>query len=39
MDSSDISRTFVNTRTNNLFIEGFNNNLITEIVDMLCNEL
>jgi len=39
MENSYVSRTFINTRTNNLYIEGFNNNLIIKIVDVLCNEL
>ena len=29
----------LNTRVNNLFVEGFNDYVITEMINMLCNEL
>ena len=28
----------LNTRTNNLYVEGFDNYVITEMINMLCNE-
>ena len=28
----------LNTRTNNLYIEGFDNYVITEMINMLCND-
>ena len=27
-----------NTRTNNLYVEGFDDYVITEMINMLCNE-
>ena len=29
----------LNTRTNNLYVEGFNDYIITEMINILCNEL
>ena len=28
----------LNTRTNNLYVEGFEDYIITEMINMLCNE-
>ena len=28
----------LNTRTNNLYVEGFDDYVITEMINMLCNE-
>ena len=28
----------LNTRTNNLYVEGFNDYVITKMINMLCNE-
>ena len=30
---------FLNTRTNNLYVEGFDDDVITEMINMLCNDL
>ena len=37
MEDSGFSRT-LNTRMNNLYVEGFNDYVITEMINMLCNE-
>ena len=37
MESSDYTKTF-NTRMNNLYVEGFNDYVITEMINMLYNE-
>ena len=29
---------FLNTRVNNLYVEGFDDCVITEMINMLCNE-
>ena len=38
MESSGFTRTFKNTRTNNLYIEEIDDYVITEMINMLCNE-
>jgi len=37
MEISGFTRT-LNTRMNNLYVEGFNDYVITEMINMLCNE-
>ena len=37
MESSDYTKTF-NTRMNNLYVEGFNDYGITEMINMLYNK-
>ena len=32
-----ILQKLLNTRMHNLYVEGFNNNVITEMINMLCN--
>ena len=34
-----ILQELLNTRTNNLYVEGFDDYVITEMINMLCNEL
>ena len=33
-----ILQELLNTRTNNLYVEGFEDYVITEMINMLCNE-
>ena len=33
-----ILQELLNTRTNNLYVEGFDDYVITEMINMLCNE-
>ena len=33
-----VSQDLLNTRTNNLYVEGFNDYVITEMINMLCSE-
>ena len=37
MESSDYTKTF-NTRMNNLYVEGFNDSVLSEMIGMLYNE-
>ena len=33
-----VLQALLNTRTNNLYVEGFEDYIITEMINMLCNE-
>ena len=33
-----VSRELLNARTNNLYVAGFDDYVITEMINMLCNE-
>ena len=34
----DVPLKLLNTRTNNLYVEGFDDDVITEMINMLCSE-
>ena len=38
MESSGFTKKNLNTRTNNLYVERFDDYVITETINMLCNE-